>query len=75
MPARGALEAEDDADEGGLPAAVRPGDGDELALLDAQVDPLEHPLPGAVPERDPVERIAGVSGTRARRAARRGWRA
>ncbi len=52
---RRALEAEQDADERGLPSAVGPRNGDELALAEAQVDVLEHTLPRPVAERDAGE--------------------
>ena len=38
------LQAEDRPDEGGLAAAVRAEEGDELALLDREVDVLEYVL-------------------------------
>ena len=49
------LQFEEEPEEGRLAAAVRPGDGHELALLDAEVDVLEHRLLGPVAEADAVE--------------------
>ena len=46
------LEPEHDADQGGLAAAVRPRDGDELALSELQVDSFEDALSRPVAERD-----------------------
>ena len=48
-------EPDDQPRERRLAAAVRPGNRDELALGDLQVDVLEHRPPGVVPEGDPVE--------------------
>ena len=53
LPARRPLEAEREPEQGRLAAAVRAGDRDELALLDAQVDVLQHLRPLAVREVDP----------------------
>src|SRR5690606_6350595 len=39
---RGGQQAVQDAQQRGLPAPARTDDGDELACLDAEVDPLEH---------------------------------
>ena len=46
-----ALEPEHDPHERRLAAAVRAGDGDELALAECEVDVLEHALARPVPER------------------------
>jgi hypothetical protein len=51
----GALEAERDAHERGLPAAVRACDGDELALAETEIDLLEDPLARPIAERDARE--------------------
>ena len=49
-PSRRSLETEHDADERRLAAAVRTGDGDELALAEREIDVLEHVLSGPVAE-------------------------
>ena len=67
------LEAEQDAEQRRLAAAVRAGHGDELALVDGQADVAEHRRPAWVGEGDALE--LGASGTRAPPAASRGWRA
>ena len=54
-PARRPLEAEREPQQRRLAAAVRAGDRDELALLDAQVDVSQHRRPLAVGEVDAVE--------------------
>ena len=51
-PAVRLLEPEREAEQRRLAAAVRPGDGDELAVLDREVDVLQHEAAGAVAERD-----------------------
>ena len=56
-----ALEAEHEAEQGRLAAAVRPGDRDELARADPERDVLEHPNARPVAERDAVELDDGSS--------------
>ena len=51
-----ALEPERHAEERRLAAAVRAGNGDELARLDREVDVAEHRRPAGVGERDAAER-------------------
>jgi hypothetical protein len=55
LPLAGTLEPEDEPHERRLPAAVRPGKGDELTLGNAQRDVLEDALSGPVAERHSVE--------------------
>ena len=50
-----ALEAEDEADKGRLPAAVGAGDRNELARLDAQIDGPEHLVPRVIREGNAFE--------------------
>jgi hypothetical protein len=71
-----ALEADHDAQQGGLAAARRPEHGGDGAERDGQVDAVEHP-PGAErlrdareAERDPVSCEHGRSGRPGRRAGR-----
>jgi hypothetical protein len=50
LPRRRPLEPEHEPHQRRLAAAVRTCDSDELALLDLEVDPVEHERPAAVPE-------------------------
>src|SRR5712691_6538886 len=45
LPGRGAVEAQDEAEQGGLPAAVGPDDPEDLALVDGEVDVPKDLLP------------------------------
>jgi hypothetical protein len=60
-PAAGALEAEHEAEQGRLAAAVRSGHRDELAGRDDDRHVVEHGDARLVGERDPVERHRGVT--------------
>jgi hypothetical protein len=52
LTARRTLQAQNEPDQSRLAAAVWAGDGDELALLDAQVDLAKHGRAVSVRERD-----------------------
>ena len=64
----------DEAQQGGLAAAARPEQGDELAGLGAQIDAVEHRQQAAlqlelVADVADLERVAGAGGSIARAAA------